>query len=334
MKTPLISIVLNNYNYGKYVGKAIESALAQTYDNVEVVIVDDGSSDNSKEVITSFAIEKTYFKENGGQVSAQNLGFEKSTGDIVIFLDSDDYLYPELCTTLAKNYSPNIMMYPYKLRICDENGIESHDEMPRAGLILNDHCQHLMKYGYMPISPMSGVAYHRDFLSQVFPFDEIKWNNSIDHYLSFTAPFFGEVLVLNQPLGGYRMGHMSISQHPLISFPKFRLNLLYSTYYAEAIASLAFKHFNKNIAVETLLSAYHWKNRFFSYVLSPDKHPFKQDNRFTLITRSIAQFIKADDIELPKRVKNVVLMAILLLCPRTVIKKYAEKYRIVGMQDM
>lgn len=334
MSTPLISIVINNYNYGKYVGNAIQSALDQRYSNVEVIIVDDGSTDNSKQIISSFAVEKTYFKENGGQVSAQNLGFAESKGDIVIFLDSDDYLYPELCIRLVERFSNEIVMYPYKLRICDEHGNESQEYMPRAGLVQSDHCEYLMKYGYMPISPMSGVAYSRAFLKKVFPFDDQKWNNSIDHYLSFTAPFYGDVHVIDEALGGYRLGHMSISQHPLISFPKFRLNLLYSTYYSEAISSLSLKHFNRAIAVEQLLSPYHWKNRFFSYVLYPDQHPFDGDKRLVLIWRSLRQFIKADDIAIKTRFKNILLMTAFTFSPRLLIRKYAQEYRIVEMEDV
>lgn len=333
MNTPLISIIINNYNYEKYVGKAIESVLAQTYHNIDVVIVDDGSTDNSKAIISSFAIEKTYFKANGGQVSAQNLGFEKCSGDIVIFLDSDDYLFPELCAEIATKYSASIAMYPYKLRICDENGVESSREIPTAGLLLGHHCDFLMQHGYMPISPMSGVAYQRDFLKDVFPFDPIKWNNSIDHYLSFTAPFYGKVCVLNKPLGGYRLGHMSISQHALISFPKFRLNLLYSTYYAISISEQAKKRFNRTLAVDDLLSPYHWKNRFFSFVLAPTRHPFSQDTRLYLFKRCVSSFIKADDLSLQKRIINVGLMCALLFAPQFVVIKYSQKNKMLQIVE-
>ena len=91
----LVSIIINNYNYGRFVADAIESALAQTYSNCEVIVVDDGSQDDSREVISGFGNRiKTVFKSNGGQSSAFNAGFAESSGDVICFLDSDDVFLP------------------------------------------------------------------------------------------------------------------------------------------------------------------------------------------------------------------------------------------------
>ena len=79
---PLVSIVINNYNYGRFVGSAIESALEQSYSNTEVIVVDDGSTDTSREVIASFGDRiGAVLKANGGQASAYNAGFAASKGD-------------------------------------------------------------------------------------------------------------------------------------------------------------------------------------------------------------------------------------------------------------
>src|SRR5215467_9749990 len=95
MHKPLVSIVINNYNYGAFVGEAIRSALSQTYSRVEVVVVDDGSTDNSRSVLETFGKAIVcVFKTNEGQSSAFNMGFAKSSGDIVCFLDADDLFLP------------------------------------------------------------------------------------------------------------------------------------------------------------------------------------------------------------------------------------------------
>ena len=87
----LVSIIIKNSNYGRFVAEAIDSALVQTYSNCEVIVVDDGSQDNSREVISGFGNRiKTVFKSNGGQSSAFNAGFAESSGDVICFLDSDD----------------------------------------------------------------------------------------------------------------------------------------------------------------------------------------------------------------------------------------------------
>jgi glycosyltransferase involved in cell wall biosynthesis len=88
---PLVSILINNYNYAHFLGEAIESALGQTYDNVEVVVVDDGSTDDSLEVMKRYGDRiVNVAKRNGGQASAFNAGFANCRGEVVCFLDADD----------------------------------------------------------------------------------------------------------------------------------------------------------------------------------------------------------------------------------------------------
>src|SRR5687767_13453136 len=94
-REPLVSIIINNFNYGRYVAEAIDSALSQTYQWTEVIVVDDGSSDDSRQVIAAYGDRVTaILKENGGQASACNAGFDVSQGEIVCFLDADDTLLP------------------------------------------------------------------------------------------------------------------------------------------------------------------------------------------------------------------------------------------------
>src|SRR5690242_8378341 len=99
----LVSIIVNNYNYGRFVGEAIESALGQTYRNTEVIVVDDGSTDNSREVIAGYGSRIIpVLKENGGQGSAFNAGFAASRGEYVLFLDSDDLLEVNAIETVMR----------------------------------------------------------------------------------------------------------------------------------------------------------------------------------------------------------------------------------------
>lgn len=89
------SVVVNNFNYGAYVETAIGSALGQSWPDVEVVVVDDGSTDGSRDVIAGFADRVvTVLKDNGGQASAINAGFARATGEVVLLLDADDWFLP------------------------------------------------------------------------------------------------------------------------------------------------------------------------------------------------------------------------------------------------
>ena len=94
---PFVSVIMCNYNYGKYVAEAIQSVLSQTYRHFELIVVDDGSEDNSKEIICSFDDHRiqTVFSKNSGQASAFNTAFGMVKGEIISFLDSDDWWMPE-----------------------------------------------------------------------------------------------------------------------------------------------------------------------------------------------------------------------------------------------
>jgi glycosyltransferase involved in cell wall biosynthesis len=92
--SPLVSIIITSYNYDKYLKEAIESALNQSYQNVEVIVVDDGSVDDSPQIIKEYGSRIiSILKHNEGQSSAINAGFSKSNGEIVCLMDSDDIFY-------------------------------------------------------------------------------------------------------------------------------------------------------------------------------------------------------------------------------------------------
>src|SRR6266481_6272936 len=86
---PLVSILISNYNYGTYLGDAIESALQQTYDKLEVVICDDGSTDGSRQILERYRSQDrriiVVYQGNSGQSLALNAAFQKSAGDIICF---------------------------------------------------------------------------------------------------------------------------------------------------------------------------------------------------------------------------------------------------------
>lgn len=96
MNDMMVSIVIPSYNVEKYVMRAIESCIKQTYKKIEILVVDDGSTDNTFSVCTEYSRKDSRIrvirKENGGVSSARNLALQETTGDYVIFLDSDDWL--------------------------------------------------------------------------------------------------------------------------------------------------------------------------------------------------------------------------------------------------
>lgn len=96
MKKALVTVVIPNYNYADYVGEAIESCLRQTYPDIEVIVVDDGSRDDSRNIIEGFGDKiRPIFQQNAGVSAARNAGVAAGCGEFVAFLDADDVWMPE-----------------------------------------------------------------------------------------------------------------------------------------------------------------------------------------------------------------------------------------------
>ena len=96
MQKPLVSVVIPTYNYGRFVCEAVDSALAQTWPNLEVIVVDDGSTDDTKERLKPYGNRIRYiYQENRGLSGARNTGIREAAGDHVAFLDSDDLWTPK-----------------------------------------------------------------------------------------------------------------------------------------------------------------------------------------------------------------------------------------------
>ena len=91
----LVTIIIPTFNRETKLPDAINSALSQTYQNKQIIVIDDGSIDNTAELIKSFPQVEYYYKKNGGQASARNLGLAHAKGTIVASLDSDDIWYPD-----------------------------------------------------------------------------------------------------------------------------------------------------------------------------------------------------------------------------------------------
>ncbi len=93
-----VSVIIPTYNYGEFIGDAIDSVLNQTYKDYEIIIVDDGSTDNTIEILEEYrdkADIRYFYQENKGPAAARNLGVKKSTGKYISFLDADDVYVPE-----------------------------------------------------------------------------------------------------------------------------------------------------------------------------------------------------------------------------------------------
>ena len=207
MSGPMVSVLINNYNYGRFLPAAIDSALGQTYRNIEVIVVDDGSTDNSREIIESYGERvKPVLKENGGQGSAFNAGFAVSKGEIICLLDSDDIFYPHKIERITAIYTknPEIGWLFHPLDFISSDGKQVNEMISRRE---KDSCklslrEQMVKKGYASFTApaTSGLTFRRKLLGKILPMPEANNVLLSDNYLKFMSFLFSDGFFLKEKL--------------------------------------------------------------------------------------------------------------------------------------
>ena len=125
-----VSVIIPVYNGDRYIGEAIDSVLAQTYTNYEIIVVDDGSTDNTSQIVQAYGDRVFYwYQENQGVASARNVGIEKAQGELIAFLDADDFFLPEKLAKQVAYFEVNssLDMVISGWRLVDEQGAKISD---------------------------------------------------------------------------------------------------------------------------------------------------------------------------------------------------------------
>jgi glycosyltransferase involved in cell wall biosynthesis len=182
----LVSVIIPCYNHGRYLSKAIESVLAQTYQHFEIIVVDDGSSDNTKEVAQSYK-EVTYeYQSNQGLSATRNTGIDHSNGSYLVFLDADDWLLPDALNINLKHIQQNDELafvsggfqYFYDKYQTSQDTIRKVDE---------DHYCHLLERNF--IAMIASVMFRR-WVFDFFRYDtKLKVCEDYDLYLKVARKY-------------------------------------------------------------------------------------------------------------------------------------------------
>jgi glycosyltransferase involved in cell wall biosynthesis len=251
-RSPLVSIIIPCWNGASYLGEAINSALSQTYKPVEVIFVDDGSSDGSLEKARSFAGITVISQRNSGVSAARNAGFAEANGDFIVFLDADDRLYPDAVKLHLEAFSqPQYFSMVYGAnRIISAQGdvIEDSPQLPRVV----DWRDILM--GTTPIPSQS--MFRRQALVRAGMFNpDISLAEDFDLYLrlTFTSPGYSH----GNFVGDYR-------RHPAQATKNVASSLVSMIDIVEAFkTSLDSEHQQGKIWAR---SGRHWPTYFGQYI--------------------------------------------------------------------
>jgi glycosyltransferase involved in cell wall biosynthesis len=198
--------MIDTYNYGRFVEEAIESVLAQDFpaEEMEILVVDDGSTDDTAERVKKYGERVCYFyKPNGGQASAFNFGFAKARGEIVALLDADDYWLPGKLRRVAEEFekNPGLGMVYHQYAELDDATKGMKEENFRA--VSGSFGEGDELFWYEP-HPTSCTAYRRKYLELLPPVPE-ELRILADVWIGLLIPFVAPILAVPECLTAYRI---------------------------------------------------------------------------------------------------------------------------------
>jgi glycosyltransferase involved in cell wall biosynthesis len=213
-RKPLVSILISSYNYETFLGTCIESALNQTYSPIEVIVVDDGSVDDSKAIMDSYGGKiNAIYQENKGPMAAFNTGFAASCGEIICFLDSDDYFLPGKIARMVEvfKYHPGIDWFFHRLNVVDTSGaVKNLTRLKKTGKL--EVQKYITRSGIMPVGNTgdSGLCFSRSLFQKMYPLPQERPLSVTDRYLKAIACATTKGYFDDQPLGAMRVHGQNI----------------------------------------------------------------------------------------------------------------------------
>lgn len=201
--SPSVSVIIPTYNRAHLVGRALQSVLSQTFSDYEIIVIDDGSSDCTLEVVRAFQdtrIRYVRFDRNCGPSRARNVGIQTACGEWIAFLDSDDEWLPrKLELQMARLQGPQDRRIGAVYCLCDEHEGSTRRTVPSSGVLHEgDVFDHLLR-GRRPPTASAYIA-KRSSLLEVGGFDEgFPSSHDIDLWLRF-ASAGNHFVAVNEPL--------------------------------------------------------------------------------------------------------------------------------------
>jgi hypothetical protein len=327
-----VDVVIDNYNYAEFLPAAIESALAQTHERVRVIVVDDGSSDDSAEVAQRYADRITVvLKENGGHASAFNAGFERCEGDVVILLDADDLLRPEAAAEAAAAFAADerVVKTQSRMEVVDAEGGSTglvkpppHIPMPNGDV----QAEELAQPFDLPWVPTSANAFGREAMAKVMPIPEDEYRMCAERYLVHVLPLLGRVASLDHVGACYRVhgDNAYESLNPQLNMDRLRLTIRVDRSTAAALLEVAQREGIPH--PDRILSVADLANRMISLRLEPNQHPVSEDTRLGLLRAALAATRRRTNAGLAMKAMFVGWFAAMAAAPRPLAQRLATYF--------
>lgn len=329
---PQVDIVVNNFNYARFLQAAIDSALAQTYERVHVIVVDDGSSDESHEVIASYGDRiEAVLKENGGQASCFNAGLLRSVADIIIFLDADDLLTPEAVDRTVDAFTsvPDAARVYYRLAVVDEDGMPTGEIKPAPHIALpsGDLRKATLRFPFDLARPAtSGHAYSTAALRAISPLEDCGDRVGADWYVVCLSPLLGPVVAIDEPLGMYRVHGRNLheSSSSGLDLDQIRATIGYTArtrvHLEELAGRLGLTWDPRDASMSEVA------DRAISLKLDRRNHPVTGDTLPRLLRLGTRAAARRFDVRAPLKAAFVGWLVCLALAPRPVARPLAELF--------
>lgn len=281
-----ISILINNFNYARFLGEAIDSALAQADADVEVVVCDDASTDHSWDVIAGYGprIRAWRSRENLGQASAMNAGMALCTGDWVLFLDADDRLAPDALATCRTLMAEGVAKIQFALQCITEDGQPMGRQIPYL-LHEGDVRPLIKRFGTYGGPPSSGNLYRRSAIARYFPLDMPDWRRAADTPPFLLSAFNGRVVNAPRPLGCYRIhSHANRARGCFGNIATRHSDMLrVETHRRAATLALLARHDGLVLGEPPLHAPWNLRTRVLSWRTEREHHPYPEDSTVSLI---------------------------------------------------
>ena len=309
----------------------MESALAQQGVAVEVIVVDDGSTDGSRALLAGYETRvRVLLQPNLGQAAAFNAGFAAASGNVILYLDADDFLEPHIVPQIIDAFRrvPSPARVVFRLAIVDEAGQRTGELMPAGDMILpeGDVRRQVLDYGDdLAWPPTSGNAFAAWALRRVMPIPVTDDLTGGDFWLHPTIPLLGPVLTLDMIGGAYRAHGNNYAFRPGVDVKRSRQIISRASLVHPHLRELARDLGYGDCQPHSVTLAAH---RMVSLRLGGSGHPVPGDTRIRIVQEGIRAAWYRRDLRLSRRLLYVVWFVVAATAPRVAVRPVAELFFI------